>query len=163
MDCLPVMPDVVPCPLLNGYGYAPQNPFIRSQMDSGRARQRRRFKSVAKKASVSWLMTDEQLAIFESFFDYETCGGVGWFRLNLKNGLGMVCVKARFINPEEPYSVQKNNKFWTISAVLETFDMPRHDEQSYALIKDNEISKLTLLSRSLREVIHTDKNSPYWW
>lgn len=165
MDCLPIFPDVLPKPLMSGYGYSPQSAFVRTQMDSGRARHRRRFKNYATQVTASWMFTPEQLSAFEAFFDYETCGGASWFRLELGNGLGLSCLKARFIDPESPYQIKKvdSSVLWQLTAVLETFEMPKYDEHVYFWLRSNSLNDLQFLSDSLRPIIHTDQNSPYWW
>ena len=165
MSCLPVFPDVLPKPLMSGYGYAPQGVFIRTQMESGRARQRRRFKTYANQVTASWTFDNEQLSAFEAFFDYEACGGAAWFRLELGNGLGMSCVKARFVDAENPYQISKidNSRLWQLTASLETFELPKYDETSYFWLKDNSIDDLKLLSDGLHRVVNTNPDSPYWW
>ena len=164
MDCLPHFPDILPCPLLNGYGYSPKNSFTRTQMDSGRARHRRRFKTIAEHVNVTWIMNHKQLSIFEGFFNFETCSGAGWFVAGLGNGFGIRCVRARFTNPEAAYQVSRiSGALWNISAVLETFEMPGYDIDTYALLKDNSIEDLTLLENALYAVVHTAPDSPYYW
>ena len=165
MDCLPHFPDILPCPFINGYSYSKKNAFIRTQMDSGRARHRRRYKTVADHVNVTWIMDNEQLSIFEGFFNYETCYGAGWFITGLGNGLGINCVKARFTNPETPYQVNhiNNSALWSVTAMLETFEMPGYDIDTYALLKDNSIADLTLLANALYAVVHTATDSPYYW
>lgn len=152
-SCLPVFPDVLPVALNNGYSFSPQKAFKRTQMDSGRARHRRTTVTIAKKANVNWLMTKNQLSVFEAFFDYELCGGVRFFKITLANGHGLVCVKARFIEPSEPYIVEKHGPYWIIAASLETFEMPTYDQSSYAIFKSVDKSNLQKASSIIHDAI----------
>ena len=58
-------PEFLPEPQRDGYGFQPVSPMARSELQSGRARQRRRFTSVPTVASVTWLMDDTEAQLFE--------------------------------------------------------------------------------------------------
>lgn len=48
-----IYPDeYLPMPLMDGYGFKPISPLLRTEMTSGRARQRRRYTSRPTQASV---------------------------------------------------------------------------------------------------------------
>jgi phage-related minor tail protein len=65
-----IYPDeYLPMPLMDGYGFKPISPLLRTEMTSGRARQRRRYTSTPTQASVKWIFQTDALAqVFEAFF-----------------------------------------------------------------------------------------------
>lgn len=61
--------DYLPMPLMDGYGFKPISPLKRTEMTSGRARQRRLYTSTPTQASVKWIFQTDALAqVFEAFF-----------------------------------------------------------------------------------------------
>ena len=139
------------CPLATGYSYAPQETFKRTQMDSGVARQRRASINFAKVINVSWIFTQDQLSLFESFFVHELYGGAAWFLSPLGNGHGVCCVKARFNNPSQPYSVESlaGVLLWKVTATLESFDMPIYTKEAAEIVKDITASDIDRLKHYL--------------
>jgi len=95
-------PTTLPAPRPN-YALAPVDQTVRTDMESGAARARRRTSARSDKATVHWRMTDAQLAIFRAWFDDAStgiAGGAGWFDVTLPIGTGgKVAVTARFIGP----------------------------------------------------------------
>ena len=57
-------PAELPMPLRNGYDTNHVSPLMRTELQTGRARQRRRYTSVPTMASVSWIMTQQQAQLF---------------------------------------------------------------------------------------------------
>ena len=64
-------PAGLPTPLRSGYELQHVSPLMRSELESGRVRQRRRYTSVPTIVSVSWILTRQQAQVFESWFRYE--------------------------------------------------------------------------------------------
>ncbi len=61
--------EYLPMPLMDGYGFKPISPLLRTEMTSGRAQQRRRYTSTPTRASVKWIFKTDALAqVFEAFF-----------------------------------------------------------------------------------------------
>lgn len=92
-------PSQLPTPLREGYGMSTVSPLMRTDMDSGRARQRRRFTSVPTIVSASWLMSNGQAALFESWFQHVAMDGAAWFQCPLQTpGGGIAHYDARFVD-----------------------------------------------------------------
>ena len=91
-------PEFLPEPQRDGYGFQPVSPMARSELQSGRARQRRRFTSVPTVASVTWLMDDTEAQLFEGWFEHILLSGSLWFQCPLKTPLGMDEHRARFVD-----------------------------------------------------------------
>lgn len=92
-------PPQLPSPSLPGYGLEPQPAFTRTDMDAGPARQRRRFTQAPTEITVQLVMTREQMAIFEAWFEHRIASGADWFDAPLDNGQGVTTVECRFIEP----------------------------------------------------------------
>ena len=102
------------------YGIDPVDQTIRTEMESGAPRQRRRTTARNDHVTVAWVMTDAQLAIFRTWFESssQAAGGASWFTIRLAVGTtGLVNCTARFI---AGYKVAHLNDLnWSVSANLE--------------------------------------------
>lgn len=81
-------PAELPAPIQQGYAIQTVDPLKRTTLDSGRARQRRRFTSVPSMVSVQWIMTTGQAQLFEAWFKLTINDGASWFDMPLKTALG---------------------------------------------------------------------------
>lgn len=111
-------PSGLPEGLHSGRSYQLQNPLMRSELVSGRARQRRRFTSVPQGAKISWIFDDLQGQAFEAWWRDSLKDGALWFECPLKTPLGHFFYTCRFTgvysgpNKVGPY-------LWSYSAELE--------------------------------------------
>lgn len=62
-------PSILPSPLVAGYALNPADQTLRTDMESGAARVRRRSRARLDMLDVSWKFTDAQMAIFREWFD----------------------------------------------------------------------------------------------
>ncbi len=115
-------PDVLPLALLQGYGYKDREKFIRTVMDSGFARQRRRFTQGPTVFNVRFLYNQCELARFEQFFRNDLNEGIEFFNMRLSVGIDRdIELEVRFI---ETYRVRANDTKYTVSAKIETIEKP---------------------------------------
>ena len=121
-------PEFLPEPQRDGYGFQPVSPMARSELQSGRARQRRRFTSVPTVASVTWLMDDGEAQLFEGWFEHILLSGSLWFHCPLKTPLGMDEHRARFVDIYEG-PILVGESFWRFTAKLELFKRPILDAE----------------------------------
>lgn len=113
-------PTTLPAPLVSGYALNPIDPTIRTDMEAGSKRARRRTKSRNDSVDVSWRFTDAQMATFRTWFDddAEAAGGAGWFTISLAIGAtGSDSVEARFSGIWQASVV--HGMIWTVTAQLE--------------------------------------------
>lgn len=68
-------PSSLPRLLAPGYSESPQDQTLRTEMDAGPAKVRRRFSAAVTEQQIRLLLTDAQLATFESFWDTDLAGG----------------------------------------------------------------------------------------
>ncbi|URL59626.1 hypothetical protein IM816_05885 [Luteibacter flocculans] len=120
----PIFPAALPAVRVgDGYGYQPVSPFARTNMDSGLARQRRRFVSVPTTVTAKLRLTTTQLGTFESFFWNDLNAGVSWFVVPLVNGRGMNSVRARITEAPATAGTESPD-VWDVSLKLETLSLP---------------------------------------
>lgn len=115
-------PSDLPAPEVDGYQIQPQTPTIRTDMDQGPARQRRRFRSAPTLYQVKWVLTEPQLATFESWYHHVILQGASWFDVSLRNGQGMQTVEARFTAPWQ--ASMMGGPHYEVSATLEVRNRP---------------------------------------
>ena len=122
-------PDFLPGPLLAGYTLNQQSNLLRSEMDSGQARVRRRFANVPSTISATWTFTAEQSAWFEYFIDDSLSGGIAWFEMPIKSPFGISICALRFISsPLESCSPLSPTR-WQYKANIELKTRPTLSEQ----------------------------------
>ena len=95
-----VYPAGLPCVLRDGYGFSPTNNITRTEMQTGRARQRIEFDNVPTFTDVNWICTEPQAQLLESWAALAV--GAGWFEIPLRTPNGPAEVKTcRFIKSVE--------------------------------------------------------------
>jgi hypothetical protein len=118
---IPVYPEGLPLPLRENYGFTPVNNIRRTQMDSGRARQRIEFRNVPTLAQLSWMLTDVQARLFEAWA--AQVAGAGWFTMTLLTPLGFEDYEVRFT--ETPVGGELRGKFhWQYRVTCELRNRP---------------------------------------
>lgn len=119
----PTFPITLPNVLMTDYGFTPVKTSIRTEMETGLARVRRRFIANPVDFDVRWKFSLAELGIFEKFYRDELMSGTAWFNIKLVNGAGETTYLARF---KEPYSVKPEARehYWSVSAKLESVESP---------------------------------------
>lgn len=81
-----IWPATLPIPSLDGYSLESGDPTVRTDMDAGPARVRRRFTAAPDSASLGFVLTDAQMAAFRAFWDGDIQQGAAWFSVPLRDG-----------------------------------------------------------------------------
>ena len=68
-------PDQLPLPTFQGYGIEPTDSILRTEMESGGARQRAQFTQTPTRIPVRWRFTMWQFALFESWWKHKAREG----------------------------------------------------------------------------------------
>ena len=158
---LAAWPDLLPNPLASGYSYQAQAPFIRTNMDSGLARQRRRFTRIPSTVSVSWIFTQEQLALFEGFVHYDISDGSDWFAAKIANGQELRSVKARMTAAPKIDLIEPG--IWHASVQMETMDMPMATVDEYEVLRDFGADVFHADVSSLHILVHVELPGTSLW
>lgn len=121
-EVLPIWPSVFPAPS-NNYKVVRVPQVIRSQMDTGLTRTRKRFSINIKTVDLTWEMTDEEFGYFEAWMEnYGVSDGAAWFYMDLALGDEMQQTKVRLIGS---FSSDWSSAgfYWNVSAKLEVYDV----------------------------------------
>lgn len=87
-------------------------------MESGASRKRRRTIARNDHLTLSWVMSDTQVAIFRAWFDDDAQGGAAWFTVDLAIATGgSVTVDASFL--KAPQITRIGQESWSVSGEVE--------------------------------------------
>lgn len=141
---IPHWPETLPKLLADGYGYKRKTALARSQMDSGRERLRRRFKTTPTEIACRWAMTGEELTLFEGFVEHDLDGGALPFFAMLSTGQGLVPVRCHLAGEYEVGNETFNR--WQVSVTLRTIEMPQIDTEQLLALKQPGFTSLVVPS-----------------
>lgn len=111
-----------PRALAAGYSLAPGKATLRTEMESGHARQRRISASVPERITLKWRLSGEQVKVWRSWWKHELLDGTTWFDCEVSDGQGVVITSCRFLG--EPSIQLEVGNIWTVSGELEVQDLP---------------------------------------
>jgi hypothetical protein len=93
--------NMLPRPLIDGYGLTALPSTVRTDMDNGFARMRRRFTRAPTIATVAWNMPATDFGLFDSWWRSVLLDGTSWFLLPMRNGVSDDHWLVRGIQPPE--------------------------------------------------------------
>ena len=148
-----VWPPTLPLPTVQGYSVQPEDAILRTEMEAGLARQRRRFTNVPTKVSVRWIMRRDQYAIFEGWYRWQAKEGANWFTITLLGGLGLLDQEARFTR-QFSARLLAGGTLWEITSELEIRERPVLDEGLLNLLLSEDPAGLIFSGNSLHILVH---------
>ena len=154
-------PKTLPLPTIDGYGVHPGEAILRTEMEAGPARQRRRFTQVPSRISVRWLFRREQFALFEAWYRWHAKEGGEWFEIDLMGGLGLVGHEARFTRQFE--ARLKNGVLWEVTSDLEIRERPTLDGDALDIFLENDPALLLATIADLNTLVHQKLPGPMAW
>ena len=116
---LPVWPAGLP---LAEFSRQPADPFMRTPMDSGLARHRRRFRVFPIVQSVQFLLTQAQFATYSDFTENDLNGWASWFMLMIRDAQGVRLARCRFIKAPSEELVAATG-LWRVSGQVEKLNI----------------------------------------
>ena len=145
-------PKRLPYPTVEGYSIRPDEAIIRTDMEAGPARQRRRYTQTPSKFTVKWIMSPEQFCLFEAWYRYYAKEGAEWFVITLLGGIGLTEQEARFTEQFEASIIA--GRLWQITTELEIRDRPTITEDATLIIMDSDFQKLEFTVDRLHAFVH---------
>lgn len=106
----------IPVPNLSGYEVTPIDPCIRTDMETGAPRTRRRTSARLDKIKVQWVFNDADMISFRNWFNTDIAGGSAWFNLELNAGFGKETREVKFSGI---WNASKPSGAWVVSADLD--------------------------------------------
>lgn len=146
-------PSTLPLPTVQGYGVQPGEAILRTEMEAGLARQRRRFTDVPTKVSVRWIMRRDQYAIFEGWYRWHAREGASWFTITLLGGLGLLEQEARFTR-QFSSRLLAGGTLWEITSELEIRERPVLDEGLLNLLLSEDAQGIITVGDGLHILVH---------
>ena len=113
-------PSTLPLPIADGYAIEIQDATVRTDMDVGPARVRRRTTSVPDRITLSCLFTAAQMSAFRAFWDGDWVGGAAWVSIPLRDGrsANSVVRECRPV-PATYRAVPESVELWQVSLTVE--------------------------------------------
>ncbi|MFV0626599.1 MAG: hypothetical protein ACK5N8_04550 [Alphaproteobacteria bacterium] len=145
-------PTHLPYPTVEGYLIRPDEAIVRTDMEAGPARQRRRYTQTPSKISVKWVMNRGQFSLFEAWYKFYAKEGAEWFYIKLLGGLGLIEQEARFTKQFE--AALLNGILWSVSSELEIRDRPTLSEGALGILLDCDFDRLTIAVNHLHNFVH---------
>lgn len=145
-------PTTLPLPSVEGYGLTPQEAVLRTDMESGPARQRRRFRQTPTRITVRWLFSEFEFAIFEAWYKYHADEGGQWFEIILTGGLGLLAHEARFTRQFEAQLMSARR--WQVKSELEIRERPTLNESALNILLDSDFESLLMSVENLHRLVH---------
>ena len=155
-------PATLPLPTIQGYDIRPGEAILRTEMESGPARQRKRFTQVPSRFTARWLMRRTQFAVFESWYSLQAQDGGTWFDINLLNGIGLSTSEARFTRQFDA-RLTGGGMLWEVTTELEIRERPVLSAEALAIGLDSDIDALIVSTNNLHTLVHIKLPSPYSW
>ena len=146
-------PVTLPMPTVQGYSVQPGEAILRTEMDAGLARQRRRFTNVPTRVQVRWIMRRDQYAIFEGWYRWKAREGANWFYITLLGGLGLLEQEARFTRQFTSQLIA-GGTLWEITSELEIRERPVIDEGLLTLLLEEDANGILIVGNSLHVLVH---------
>jgi len=117
-------PEGLPLAMRDGYAFSPVNNILRTDMQSGRARQRIEFENVPDMLRLRWTLTELQSRLFSTWA--RNVVGAGWFPMTILTPMGFETLELRFT--ERVNGPALTGKFhWVWTATCELREMPELD------------------------------------
>lgn len=117
-------PRGLPPPMRDNYGFTPTNNIVRTDMQSGRARQRVEFEDVPDMVKLKWTLSQNESALFGTWA--RNVVGAGWCTIPLLTPMGYDTLEVRFTERVDgPALTGRYHWIWT--ATCELRDTPELD------------------------------------
>ena len=153
-------PSTLPLPSIEGYGVHPGEAILRTEMEAGPARQRRRYTSVPSRITVRWVLRRDQFALFEAWYRWQAKEGGAWFEINLLGGLGLVTHEARFTRQFSARLLPANR--WEVGSELEIRERPVLSEDALNIALTEDLSGLLAAVDAFDDLVNTSLAANPW-
>lgn len=128
MATVPQWPDKLPAPMIDGYSRKATPTFVRTTMDSGLTRQRRRQVTTATTFQQKYRLRStarageekSQEQLFDEWFENEAFAGSAWVLMPVYTGTGKAYIQCRFTDTPDIARIV-DSKITEITVTLETF------------------------------------------
>lgn len=145
-------PTELPQPSVD-FGNKVEPSVLRTQMDTGRFRQRQRFTRANRTIGIQWLLNDTEYALVEGLFQHTLHGGADWFTLPLNLGDGQANQTVRFVGGLSTSYVP--HLHWRVTATLEVENGAVWDAETTDAVVLVGVSEFTRFELAVSELSET--------
>ena len=110
-------PSSLPLPEGSDYQIGFGSTVLRSSMDDGMPRQRKRFSTHIDDLPITIYYNDAELVEFERFVREDINGGTSWFNMELRDGEGVRLMEVMI--QDGKYAIKKEGLKWAVSMRLD--------------------------------------------
>jgi hypothetical protein len=146
--------NMLPRPLSDGYGLAAMPSTIRTDMDNGFARVRRRFTRAPTAATLNWNMPAQKFGLFDSWWRSVLLDGTSWFLSPLRNGVSDDAWLVRGVQSPEVSTLTTD--VYRISWRVEVEAVPALDAADVAELIASQSFDLSAAVNALHQFVHVD-------
>ena len=148
-------PASLPNPTLASYTITPFDNVVRSEMESGLIRARRRSTSTPGRVNLRWIMNQVQFGIFEAWYSGTAHEGTEYVNINIRNGSGTSMTRVRFLSVYN--AVPLSNDIWEVSISGEIPEPAKLSNDDIAIFTTDgwSIESLRSASNQFRVLVRT--------
>lgn len=151
----------IPLPLKQGYVLEPKPNVIRTEVEVGPDRARRRSTQTPTEVTVVWELTQWQLMLFQGFYKHQAMEGAAWFGIPLLTTLGVATCEAQFKGKLS--APKQRGDLWLINATLVVREIPELDALGYEILLTEEPAVLYGAIDGLGAALTGLPALPYYW
>lgn len=144
----------LPRPLADGYGLVATPATLRTDMDNGTPRMRRRFTRTLTTATLSFHFTREKFGLFDGWWRAVLLDGTSWFQIALRNGVSDALWTVRGIAP--PEASLMGTDVWHVTWRVEVDQVPQLDAGAVAALIAEPDLDLAMEAASLYQFVNVD-------
>jgi hypothetical protein len=145
-------PTLLPIPQRAGNARMPVDVSARSQIHGGATLARQRFSRVRENCPVTFMMSPDQLAVFDAWWTFSLGQGCGWFLSLLRGEMDVAMHACRMAAGYRAELVGAAR--WKITAQLELDDPPHLSADDYAGILLLGTTSATPAAMGLHYLVH---------
>lgn len=146
-------------PLLDTWALQSQDPVVRTEFSKGPSRSRKRFTNVPSNHTFTVLMSYDQYAYFQGFFESQLNHGAYWFNIPVFTPLGPLTVEAKFIEIPECNGVDHIR--FSVPFKLEIRKWPVVSGSLVYILEEYGSSFIDILDK-LDPIVNEDSSIPGW-
>lgn len=139
---------------------------VRTRMESGRYRQRRRYTQDLVLVDIAWDLTDTEYGIFQAFVQHTLEQGTQWFDISIPvSGQGMQTHTVRFLEGKYKASYVPVSH-WKVSARVEVQQPHRFDTSTLDIFvslgaTESQLNLLLVTTNNLHVALHSTLPSTF--
>ncbi|MBI68753.1 MAG: hypothetical protein CMJ38_01795 [Phycisphaerae bacterium] len=132
-------PKILKYPILSSTSFKQQSNTLRTEMGSGRARQRQLYDSVPTMMAATWRLSRNQANVFEGFVEIV---GATWFLMKVLTPRGLVDHQVRFIkSPFENFKPLGSGRWeYQTSIEIRKYTVATEEQAAISALRPNTLS-----------------------